>query len=87
MVGSCKLCGAPHSTCGPASTAVPVDQRIERRESIVGVKRYETTVNGTETILLLSDEDAKAVGLKVAAESKSAAKPANKSRTAQNKTK
>lgn len=58
----------------------------------MGLKKYEVTVNGWPTTLLLSDEDAKAQGLlkdepkKAAAPAKkAAAKPANKSRTASNK--
>lgn len=53
------------------------------------LKPYKTTVNGYETTLMLSDEDAKAQGLKTAEAptKKVAAKPANKSRTAANKAK
>lgn len=60
---TCKICGAPHAACGPASTSIPVDQRVTRREQTMGLKRYETEVRGTRTTLLLSDEDAKAQGL------------------------
>lgn len=44
------------------------------------VKRYTTVINGVETTLLLSDEDAKARGLKAdsAEKSKEAKAPANK---------
>lgn len=42
-----------------------------------GVKRYKTTVNGVETELLLSDEDAKERGLVEVKERT----PANKART------
>lgn len=80
-MASCKVCGAPHKACGPSTTVIPIDQRITRREDIVGVKRYPTTVNGTETILVLSDEDAKRAGLF----KEKAAAPKNKSRTAANK--
>lgn len=61
------------------------------------LKPYKTTVNGYETTLMLSEEDAKAQGLvadspkaapaKKAVAKKQAAKPANKSRTAANKSK
>jgi hypothetical protein len=55
------------------------------------LKPYKTTVNGYETTLLLSDEDAKAQGLlkepAKKAEAKQAPKAANKSRTAKNKAK
>lgn len=49
------------------------------------LKRYEVTVEGrrpTTTTLLLSDEDAKRMGL---VEAKAAAAPDNKARTARNK--
>lgn len=55
----------------------------------MGLKPYKVTVYGHETTLLLSDADAKAQGLlkepAKKAETKQAAKPANKSRTAKNK--
>lgn len=55
----------------------------------MGLKPYNVTVNGWETTLLLSDEDAKREGLlkdAAPAFAKKAAKaPANKSRTAANK--
>ena len=55
----------------------------------MALKPYNVTVNGHETTLLLSDEDAKAQGLlteKPASVAKKAAKkPANKARTAANK--
>jgi hypothetical protein len=46
-----------------------------------GVKRYKTTVNGIETELLLSEEDAKERGLVEVKERT----PANKERTPANK--
>lgn len=51
------------------------------------VKRYNVVINGVETTLQLTDEDAKARGLTVEkkAESKAAKAPANKSRSASNK--
>lgn len=46
------------------------------------MKKYNVTVNGIETTLLLSDADAKAMGLKASDDDKPAAKaakaPANK---------
>lgn len=54
----------------------------------MGLKPYNVTVNGYETTLLLSDEDAKRNGLFKAdppAEAKKAAPPANKARRAPNK--
>ena len=75
----CPICKAPHASCGPATTMPGVDQRVQRKEANVGnLKRYETEVKGTKTTLLLSDEDAKTLGL--VAEVKPAGKsaPTNK---------
>lgn len=50
------------------------------------VKRYDVVVNGIQTTLQLSDEDAKARGLLKDSKTESkAAAPANKSRTPANK--
>lgn len=53
----------------------------------MALKKYDVVVNGVETTLMLSDEDAKASGLLKAesAEKKAAPKPANKARKAPNK--
>lgn len=56
----------------------------------MSLKKYNvTTPEGYRTTLLLSDEDAKAQGLlkDKPAEKKAAPKPANKARTAANKSK
>lgn len=55
----CPLCGAPHATCGPGSSAVPVDllTTIPRGDPVL--KKYRTTVNGVATTLKLSAEDVK----------------------------
>lgn len=42
------------------------------------MKKYKTTINGVETTLLLSDADAKAMGLKDSDEDKPADKTAEK---------
>ena len=51
------------------------------------MKTYEVEINGVATTLQLSDEDAKARGLKASDEEKTkeAKAPANKARTAANK--
>lgn len=51
------------------------------------VKRYDVEINGVQTTLQLTDEEAEARGLKPAAKasSKEAKAPANKSRTASTK--
>lgn len=52
------------------------------------VKRYDVVINGIETTLQLSDEDAKARGLKANDEPKTKARqPANKQAAAPNKSK
>ena len=88
-MAKCLICGAPHSSCGPSSTAVPVDLNVERKVPTVGNKRYPVTIRGTETVLLLSDEDAKKQGLDPAKDAegskrsaKAAKAPANKAAAA-----
>lgn len=52
----------------------------------MGLKPYEAEVNGVQTTLLLTEEDAKARGLKEKSSgAKQAPRPANKARTAANK--
>lgn len=54
----------------------------------MALKKYDVTINGVETSVLLSDEDAKAQGLLKAApkkDAKQAPAPANKARKAPNK--
>lgn len=47
------------------------------------MNRYDVVINGVRTILLLSDADAKARGLKQAAPPNKSRTPANKGRRAQ----
>lgn len=54
----------------------------------MALKKYDVNVGGVETTLLLSDEDAKAMGLtppKPPVAKKAAPAPANKARKAPNK--
>lgn len=84
-MAKCRICGTPHKACGPATTVTPVDANIEERETTVGLKRYEVTVEGRHphtTTLLLSDEDAKRLGV---LKEKGGAPAANKARTPRNK--
>lgn len=56
--------------------------------SAMSLKKYDVTINGVETSLMLSDEDAKAEGLyrePAKAQEKKAPAPANKARKAANK--
>ncbi len=59
---ACPVCGARHAVCGPASPVVPVDlpTTIPTTRGTPVMKKYRTTINNTETILKLSDADAKA---------------------------
>lgn len=84
---ACPLCGAPHSTCGQATSTVgifiaPAPQGKDGDD--MSLKDYEVEVNGVKTTLRLTDADAKARGL-AAPEAKKAPAPANKSRAAKNK--
>jgi hypothetical protein len=83
MASACPLCGAPHSSCGQATSTVGIfiAPAIPRKETDMSLKDYEVEVNGVKTTLRLSGADAKARGL----EAKKAPAPANKSRTASNK--
>lgn len=67
-MAKCKVCGAPHKACGPASTVIPVDQRITEGGSTVGLKKYQISVprrgGDVVTTVKLSDEDAKRLGAK-----------------------
>lgn len=92
-MAKCKVCGEPHKACGPSTTVIPVDERIETREQgDMSLKRYrmKSGRRGEHTITVkLSDADAKRLGAEPIdgnpEKSTKAAKPANKSRTAANK--
>ncbi len=89
MVG-CRICGAPHVSCGPPSTVTPVDSHITEGGLTVGLNRYEVTVEGRhKTTLLLSDEDAKRMGVlkekPARAPRKARGSVSNKARTPSNK--
>lgn len=63
--GRCP-CGAEDATCGPPSSVVPVDQLIEEVPAVSGpLKKYRVTRNGVETLMKLSDADAKRLGVGV----------------------
>lgn len=60
--GRCP-CGAENATCGPPSNVVPVDQLIEEVPAVSGpLKKYRVTRGGVETVMKLSDDDAKRLG-------------------------
>lgn len=87
----CKICGAAHSVCGPATTVIPVDERIEnRKQGDMSLQRY-TIATGRRgehtTTVKLTEAEAKRVGATPVGGEKKAAKPAsNKARTPRNKT-
>lgn len=56
----CRVCGADHAACGPATSTTPVDARVVMKESSVGeLRTYKARVNGMDTTLKLTEEDAK----------------------------
>ncbi|MFD5656922.1 hypothetical protein [Streptomyces hirsutus] len=60
--GRCP-CGAANAACGPPSDVVPVGQDIEEVAAVSGpLKKYRVKRNGFETVMKLSDEDAKKLG-------------------------
>lgn len=72
------------STGAGVQASAPASEKGEA----VSLKPYNTTVNGYETTLMLSDEDAKKQGLlkgEPKTDAKQAEKPANKARKAPNK--
>lgn len=85
--GRCPICTTPQCTCGPPTTTVPVDQRLE--EAGVGALReYTVTVNGIETVMNLNEDDAKRLGgtpTETAEPEQKRRTASDKSRTAQNK--
>lgn len=63
-MAACKVCGAPHVTCGPPSAslvAIPTYRKSE--ESNVALHEYHQNIRGIDTTVLLSDEDAERAGL------------------------
>ncbi|MFI5685900.1 hypothetical protein [Streptomyces sp. NPDC051636] len=61
--GRCP-CGAENATCGPPSSVVPVDQLIEEVAAVSGpLKKYKVVRGGVETVMKLSDDDAKRLGV------------------------
>jgi hypothetical protein len=59
----CPLCKAAGRACGGPSGVVPVDERIERsKPTMTALKRYNVTVNGYETVMLLTEKEAEARG-------------------------
>lgn len=56
---ACPLCGAQHAVCGRAADTTPVDV-LARKGTTVATQKYRVTVNGHQTTMKLSAEDAKA---------------------------
>jgi hypothetical protein len=56
----CAVCGESHATCGPTTTSMPVDGWfVDTKEAPVGeLRTYKTKVNGMETTVQLTEEDA-----------------------------
>ena len=86
-MAKCKVCGAPHKACGPSTTVIPIDERIQsRKQGDMSLKRYtiQSGRRGEHTITVkLTEEEAKRVG---ATTLEKTGKPAsNKARTPANK--
>lgn len=102
MVGRCPVCGATNSVCvgsGPSHTVGVTLERTSPVTDHTNFQLYEVEINGVQTTLRLSDQQAEARGITPktqapakkaepvkAAPAKKAAKTApNKARTAKNK--
>ncbi|WP_156759992.1 hypothetical protein [Microbacterium karelineae] len=88
-MGTCKVCGAAHASCGPRTTTVPVDLRIESQEhNDMALKKYVVRVgrHNVETVMKLTPDEAKRLGAKEhQTPANKARQPKNKSRTATEK--
>lgn len=63
-VGGRCPCGAEHAACGPPSTAVPVDERMEVAAVGGPLKKYRVvSAHGVETTMKLNEADAQQRGL------------------------
>ncbi|THV27936.1 hypothetical protein [Glycomyces paridis] len=58
----CGVCGDARHACGDPSDVTPVDARIERSTRVGNLKRYNVTMHGHETVMLLNEAKAKALG-------------------------
>ncbi|MFC5992944.1 hypothetical protein ACFQE5_01815 [Pseudonocardia hispaniensis] len=82
--GGCPVCGAPHAACGPATTTVGVDERIE--EMVMSeLREYHVTVNGHDTVMNLNEQDAARLGGTPVDAASASAGPEEKARAAANK--
>lgn len=57
----CPVCGEPHTACGPATTTVGVDERMEEA-TVSELRRYNVNVNGYDTVMSLNEDDAEKLG-------------------------
>lgn len=60
--GKCPVCGVAACACGPATTVIPIDERIRDRERMSGLKKYPNPAKAG-AFLRLNDADAKRLGL------------------------
>jgi hypothetical protein len=83
---ACPLCGTKHAACGQAAPVNPVDIPREEPRIVGELRKYRVTVNGTETVMKLTEKDAERYedAEAVDAPTKSR-KPQNKARIAQDK--
>lgn len=62
---TCPICGAPHSTCGPAARSTPVtisDLSRAPRYTGADLRRYRYELNGMEATGMLNPHDAARLG-------------------------
>jgi hypothetical protein len=61
----CPVCSAPHCACGNGETRYPPFDIIPTIKEVAAVgelRRYDVTLNGVTTTMLLNEVDAKAYG-------------------------
>jgi hypothetical protein len=63
MTVACRVCGAAHAACGPATTVIGVDMTQLMEAPTVGpLKPYRVVVAGNATVLNLTEAEATRLG-------------------------
>ena len=86
----CPVCGTAHAACGTPTTVVGVDELVElETKTMAELKEYTVVVNGHETVMSLTEQDAQRLGGTPVGESSESSEKARqvstKARTARNK--
>ena len=89
-MATCKVCGAPHRSCGPSTTVIPVDERVtSRKKDLMSLQRYTISTGRRgehTTVVKLTEAEAKRLGaIPVDGDEKKSTTPSNKARTPSNK--